>query len=330
VLPSKCAFDMSTAIVSRSIRYCLVICLLALLGCGDVHLNKALAIPTVNPPSGTAFLSSLNVSIAEDIPGTTIYYTTDGSTPTTASKVYRGPFAISSTTTINAVAVGWGGSSSAMAIATYTEKSCDLVSADGGNNVYAFDGDSLTVGYSGVSPVVHPWTDDVAVPAGFTKYNVAHGGYQITDMEAAAPTVLDPLLNPKGLWNVVWVMGGTNDEDHVDVQTTIDRLLTFASQRHQVGWKVIVVTLPSRVLGDTFKNQFNTYLRTNWTSFADQIVDLGAVPQIGADSAYRNPTYFLPDGYHLTAAGYAYFAAGATDALNRLLATPFCRQEPDL
>ena len=149
-------------------------------------------------------------------------------------------------------------------------------------------------------------------------------GYQISDMEAAAPTVLDPLLNPKGLWNVVWVMGGTNDEDHVDVPTTINRLLSFARQRHQVGWKVIIVTLPSRVNGDAFKNQFNAYLRANWPSFADQIVDLGAVPQIGADFAYRDPTYFLPDGYHLTAAGYAYFSAAATDALNRLLATPFC------
>ena len=318
---------MNTTTVERSLRYGLVICLLALSGCGDVHLTVALATPTVDPPSGTAFLSSLNVSIADGIPGTTIYYTTDGSTPTPASKVYRGPFAISATTTINAVAAGWG-SASAIATATYTQKPCSLVNADGGNNVYAFDGDSLTVGYSGFYPV-QPWTDDVVVPAGFTVYNVAHGGYQIIDMEGAAPTVLDPLLNPRGLWNVVWVMGGTNDEDHVDVQTTIDRLLTFTSQRHQAGWKVIVVTLPSRVLGDAFKNQFNGYLRANWPSFADQIVDLGAVPQIGADSAYRNPTYFLPDGYHLTAAGYAYFSKGATDALNRLLATPFCTQQPN-
>ena len=303
-------------------RYCLVICILALSSCGDVHLTRAVATPTVNPPSGTAFLSSLSVSIAEAIPGMTIYYTTDGSTPTTASKVYNGPLAISATTTINAVAAGWGGAS-AIATATYTEKPCNLVNAHGGNNVYAFDGDSLTVGYSGFYPI-QPWTDDVEVPAGFTKYNVAHGGYQISDMEAAAPTVLDPLLNPKGLWNVVWVMGGTNDEDHVDVPTTINRLLSFAGQRHQVGWKVIIVTLPSRVNGDAFKNQFNAYLRANWPSFADQIVDLGAVPQIGADFAYRDPTYFLPDGYHLTAAGYAYFSAAATDALNRLLATPFC------
>jgi lysophospholipase L1-like esterase len=306
-------------------RSFLVICLLALSGCGDVHLTSAVAAPTVDPPSGTAFLSSLNVSIADAIPGATIYYTTDGSTPTAASKVYRGPFAISATTTINAIAAGFSGAS-AIATATYIQKPCNLVNADAGNNVYAFDGDSLTEGYSGSRPVVHPWTDDVAVPAGFTKYNVAHGGYQINEMSAAAPTELDPLLNPKGLWNVVWVMGGTNDEDHVDLQTTINRLSAFTAQRHQVGWKVIVVTLPSRVLGDAFKNQFDAYLRANWTSFADQIVDLGAVPQIGADSAYRNPTYFLPDGYHLTAAGYAYFSAGATAALNRLLATPFCGQ----
>src|SRR5579862_5414792 len=105
----RCGSGMCTAAVGRSVRYCLVICLLALSGCGDVHLTGAVATPTVDPPSGTAFLSSLNVSIADPIPGTTIYYTTDGSTPTAASKVYRGPFAISATTTINAVAAGFGG-----------------------------------------------------------------------------------------------------------------------------------------------------------------------------------------------------------------------------
>ena len=40
--------------------------------------------------------------------GTTIYYTTDGSEPTTASAVYSEPFTVSETTTVKAIAVKEG------------------------------------------------------------------------------------------------------------------------------------------------------------------------------------------------------------------------------
>jgi lysophospholipase L1-like esterase len=319
----------SRHVIVLRMRRCLVICLLLLSGCGDVHVLPGswlafskVAPPTITPPSGTAFDSMMTISITEATSGATIYYTTDGSTPTTTSTAYGGPFVVANSSVIKAVAVS-SNISSAITSAAYTEKDCNLLSPDEGNNVYAFDGDSLTAGWSGFNPI-QPWTDDVVVLSGFTKYNVAHGGWQISDMYNAAPTELDPLLDSKGIWNIVWVMGGTNDEDHVDFQTVIDRLLTFARERHRAGWKVIVVTLPSRKAGDAFKNRFNDYLRTNWPLFADQIVDLGAIPQIGADGAYRNRTYFLRDGFHLTTAGYGYFSSGASDALNRLLATPFC------
>ena len=42
------------------------------------------ATPTFNPPGGT-YLLNLTVSISGATPGATIYYTTDGSTPTTSS-----------------------------------------------------------------------------------------------------------------------------------------------------------------------------------------------------------------------------------------------------
>ena len=56
------------------------------------------ATPTFSPASGTSFPSTLSVSIADTTAGAAIYYTTDGSTPTTGSHLYSGPFTISAST----------------------------------------------------------------------------------------------------------------------------------------------------------------------------------------------------------------------------------------
>jgi hypothetical protein len=78
------------------------------------------ATPTFNPPGGT-YLLNLTVSISVSTPGAVIYYTTDGSTPTTSSRRYSGPILLLplSTTTIKAIGVAPGQSQSVVASATY-------------------------------------------------------------------------------------------------------------------------------------------------------------------------------------------------------------------
>src|SRR5437660_969000 len=71
------------------------------------------------PGSGT-FTSSVSVTLTDSTPGATIYYTTDGSTPTTASTPYSGPITVTPTQTIKAIAVASGYTTSAVASATYT------------------------------------------------------------------------------------------------------------------------------------------------------------------------------------------------------------------
>jgi glucosylceramidase len=60
------------------------------------------------------------VTLTDSSAGATIYYTTNGTTPTTSSTQYSAPFSISSTATINAIAGGTGFTSSAVATGTYT------------------------------------------------------------------------------------------------------------------------------------------------------------------------------------------------------------------
>jgi hypothetical protein len=78
------------------------------------------ATPTFTPASGTSFATTLNVSIADTTPGATIYYTTDGSTPTTGSTAYTTAFTLTASTTVKAIAVANGYSQSAAGTASYT------------------------------------------------------------------------------------------------------------------------------------------------------------------------------------------------------------------
>jgi Malectin domain/Chitobiase/beta-hexosaminidase C-terminal domain/Legume lectin domain len=84
-------------------------------------LNGAIqaAAPVLSPATQT-FASSLNVTMADSSPGVQIYYTTDGSTPSTASTVYTGPFTVTTTETIQAIAAGPGILQSTASTATYT------------------------------------------------------------------------------------------------------------------------------------------------------------------------------------------------------------------
>jgi hypothetical protein len=74
--------------------------------------------PTFSPAGGT-YLFPQNVSISDANPSAAIYYTTDGSTPTTSSTQYTGPFWVFTTTTVQAIAVAPGSSPSAVASVTY-------------------------------------------------------------------------------------------------------------------------------------------------------------------------------------------------------------------
>jgi hypothetical protein len=79
----------------------------------------AAATPAFSPAAGT-FTTAQSVSISDATSGATIYYTTNNTTPTTSSTKYTSAVPVSGTTTIQAIAVASGFSSSAVAQATYT------------------------------------------------------------------------------------------------------------------------------------------------------------------------------------------------------------------
>ena len=75
--------------------------------------------PTFSPAAGS-YSTAQAVTIADATAGATIYYTTDGTTPSTNSTRYTGAIQVAKTTTINAIATASGMATSNVGSATYT------------------------------------------------------------------------------------------------------------------------------------------------------------------------------------------------------------------
>ncbi len=86
--------------------------------------------PTASLPTGSSVVKNTKLSLSSSTAGASIYYTTDGTTPTTASAHYSGEITISRDMTVKAVAVCPGYQTSDVAEFTYKLKK----SGSGGNN----------------------------------------------------------------------------------------------------------------------------------------------------------------------------------------------------
>ena len=82
-------------------------------------IETAAGTPSFSPAGGN-YTGKQSVTLTSTTPGATIYYTVNGSTPTTASAKYGGAIVVSGNTTIEALAAASGYLNSAVASAGYT------------------------------------------------------------------------------------------------------------------------------------------------------------------------------------------------------------------
>jgi hypothetical protein len=110
---NSCSSSLLTNIFSsyKSFKISSVAILLTLLSLAVAARSWSQSAPTVSPAAGT-YAGTQLITISDDDPSATIYYTLNGFNPTTSSTVYSGPISISGPIKIRAIAVDAGVSSS--------------------------------------------------------------------------------------------------------------------------------------------------------------------------------------------------------------------------
>ncbi|MDO4190607.1 MAG: FN3 associated domain-containing protein [Bacteroidales bacterium] len=164
--------------------------------------------PTITPGTSTV-IDSVVVTITADSTAT-IYYTLDGTTPTSASTLYNGPFVLTSTTTVKAIAM-IGSTASPVTTTAYTfpdevaniaafiaagqgsYKINGTVTAvyQNGNNLYIQDASASTLVYGATGQTYNNGDQITGMVGTYATYN---GASQITPVSMPAGVAGTPVM----------------------------------------------------------------------------------------------------------------------------------------
>jgi len=149
------------------------------------------ATPTMSPPPGT-YNAAQFVALSDATSGAAIYYTTNGTTPTTFSAKYSSPIPVAATTTIKRIAVATGYTNSDVASTTYT-----------------------------ITPPPPPITVSLATPA--NVYAFANAGSAVLGggIDGHGDAYARNLTGPSITWNGSTFALGTADSKNGVRQTTV-------------------------------------------------------------------------------------------------------------
>jgi N-acetylneuraminic acid mutarotase len=183
------------------------------------------ATPTFTPPPGN-YSGTQTIQITDSTPNATIFYTTDGSTPTPSSTLYTGALTVNSTETIQAIASAPNFSPGPVAVGTYTfapptvatptfnppagnytvAQSVQILDATPAAQIfYSTDGSvpsMASIQYTGPIPVTS--TERINAIAYANPYTAS-------PVATALYNILPPVASNPGQWT--WMSGSPNPND---------------------------------------------------------------------------------------------------------------------
>jgi hypothetical protein len=193
-----------------------------------------------------------------------------------------------------------------------------------------YEGDSMTAGNANTPLWTYP--RQAAELLGLPEQNISNLGVgsstwaDLTTRQAAC----DAQINAGYTRNILTVWCGFNDL-RTDVRTLAQiksDMATYCTARRAAGWtgtnKLIVGTLTPSTAADSSVNyeanrqDLNTWIRANYASWADGVMDTGADANIGAVNASNNTVYYKTDKIHQNTVGAGVVATLNAAAMNAL------------
>ncbi len=281
-------------------------------GALDIYGNSAFLAAPLIAPNGGLFTNSITVSISETVKGATVYYTVDGTTPTTNSLLYTGPFVLTQDAGVQAVATMPGSPDSGIAQATFI------------NSAVVGHGEGLLGQYYPNTSASNPFIGSPLVRTDA----VINFNWNTTSPDPSIPNInytvrWTGMLQP--LFNETYTFFTTTDDGvrlWVDNQLVIDHW----SPQAPTTWSGSITLKAMQhyaVEMDYFQAQGGAVAQLAWSSpsTAQSIIPQSQLyPITSLPPVYFTPSGFFSNGvFQLPASGLAggnYIFQGSTDLLN--------------
>ena len=179
---------------------------------GLLNVAASAAAPVITPDGGT-FTATQSVTLSTTTKLASIYYTLDGSTPTTGSNLYSGAITISTDTTLKAIASAPGFTQSGVSSATFTfsgQAPTPTLTPAGGTYASA---QQVAISDADANAKIYYTTDGSAPSA---SSNLYAGPIAVSASETIKAIAIDPSLQDSSVVSSAYVIqtGGTSNASY--------------------------------------------------------------------------------------------------------------------